>query len=92
GLPGAISTGIQYLQAGTITPLAMVLMLVGAVLVIAFVILIQEGERRIPVQYAKRLVGRRMYQGTTSHIPIKINSAGVIPLIFAVSLLFLPQT
>lgn len=92
GLPSAISTGLQYLQAGTIAPLSMVLMLVGAVLVIALVIFIQEGERRIPVQYAKRLVGRKMYQGTTSHIPIKVNSAGVIPLIFAVSLLFLPQT
>lgn len=91
-LPNGIQSAIEYLQAGTIQPLTMALMLIAAALVIAAVVLMQEAERRVPVQYAKRLVGRRMYQGTTSHIPIKVNSAGVIPLIFAVSLLFLPQT
>ncbi len=91
-LPSGVSTAIQYLQAGTISIVEMLVLLVIAVLVIAVVIVMQEGERRIPVQYAKRLVGRRMYQGTSSHIPIKVNAAGVIPLIFAVSLLFLPQT
>jgi len=91
-LPSGISTAIQYLQAGTISVLEMIVLLVLAVGVIAVVVLMQEAERRVPVQYAKRLVGRRMYQGATSHIPIKVNAAGVIPLIFAVSLLFLPQT
>ncbi len=91
-LPSGISTAIQYLQAGTISIVEMLVLLILAVLIIAVVIVMQEGERRVPVQYAKRLVGRRMYQGTSSHIPIKVNAAGVIPLIFAVSLLFLPQT
>ncbi len=91
-MPSGISAAIQYLQAGTISPVEMLVLLVLAVLVIAVIVMMQEAERRIPVQYAKRLVGRRMYQGATSHIPIKVNAAGVIPLIFAVSLLFLPQT
>ncbi len=91
-MPSGISAGIQYLQAGTISPVEMLVLLVLAALVIAVVVVMQEAERRIPVQYAKRLVGRRMYQGATSHIPIKVNASGVIPLIFAVSLLFLPQT
>jgi len=91
-LPNGIQAGYQYLQAGTISPIEMILLLILAGLVIALVVFMQEAERRVPVQYAKRLVGRRMYQGSTSHIPIKVNAAGVIPLIFAVSLLFLPQT
>src|SRR5690606_2828574 len=56
------------------------------------VIMVQQGERRIPVQYAKRVVGRRMYGGTTTHIPMRINQAGVIPVIFASSVLFFPLT
>ncbi|EQD60843.1 SecY protein, partial [mine drainage metagenome] len=68
-LPAGVSGAIQYVQAGTISVIELIVLLALAVAVIAFVIFMQEGERRIPVQYAKRLVGRRMYQGTTSHIP-----------------------
>lgn len=62
------------------------------VLVIAGVVLVNQGERRITVQYAKRVVGRKMYGGQSTHIPIKINMAGVIPIIFAMSLMAFPQT
>jgi preprotein translocase subunit SecY len=58
--------------------------------VVAFVVFVEQAQRRIPVQYAKRMVGRRMYGGTSTYIPLKVNMAGVIPVIFASSLLFLP--
>lgn len=66
--------------------------LIFAIFIIMAVIYIQEGERRIPVQYAKRVVGRRMYGGQSTHIPLKVNQAGVIPVIFAMSLLGFPGT
>ncbi|MDD6309159.1 MAG: preprotein translocase subunit SecY [Clostridia bacterium] len=72
--------------------LAIILILAFAILVIAFVVLFNEGERRIPVQYAKRVVGRKMYGGQSTHIPIKVTMAGVIPIIFAMSLLAFPST
>ncbi len=59
--------------------------------VVAGVVIVQEGQRRIPVQYAKRVVGRKMYGGQSTHIPLRVNQAGVIPVIFASSLLMLPQ-
>jgi len=68
-----------------------VLVLIMAVAVIAFVALMEQAQRRIPIQYAKRMVGRRMYGGTSTYIPLKINQAGVIPVIFASSLLYIPQ-
>ena len=60
-------------------------------LVIAAVVFIEQAQRRIPVQYAKRMIGRRMYGGTSTYIPLKVNQAGVVPVIFASSLLYLPQ-
>ncbi|MEZ0536786.1 preprotein translocase subunit SecY [Caldicellulosiruptoraceae bacterium PP1] len=69
-----------------------VLFLIMALAIIVFIIIIQEGERRIPVQYAKRVVGRRVYGGQSTHLPIKVNIAGVIPIIFAISLVMLPTT
>ncbi len=72
--------------------LAVLLILVFAILIIAFVVLFNNGERRIPVQYAKRVVGRKMYGGQSTHIPIKVTMAGVIPIIFAMSLLAFPST
>jgi preprotein translocase subunit SecY len=62
-----------------------------AVAVIAFIALMEQAQRRIPIQYAKRMVGRRMYGGTSTYIPLKVNQAGVIPVIFATSLLYIPQ-
>ena len=60
-------------------------------MIIVGVIFVEQAQRRIPVQYAKRMVGRRMYGGTSTYIPLKVNQAGVIPVIFASSLLYLPQ-
>jgi preprotein translocase subunit SecY len=70
----------------------LVIILVVILLIVAGVIFIQQGVRRIPVQYAKRVVGRRMYGGQSTHIPLKVNAAGVIPVIFALSLLIFPTT
>ena len=67
------------------------LVLVVGIAIIAFVALMEQAQRRIPVQYAKRMVGRRMYGGTSTYIPLKVNQAGVIPVIFASSLLYIPQ-
>src|SRR5207244_8711619 len=64
--------------------------LVG-VAIVAFVVFMEQAQRRVPVQYAKRMIGRRMYGGTSTYIPLKVNQAGVIPVIFASSLLYLPQ-
>ena len=67
-------------------------LIVMMVLVTAAVVIMQEGQRKIPVQYAKRVVGRRMYGGQSTHIPLRINTAGVIPVIFASSLILFPAT
>ncbi|MBV9764843.1 MAG: preprotein translocase subunit SecY [Acidobacteriaceae bacterium] len=72
--------------------LQMVAILVVMVAVVAFIVLVERGERRIPVQYAKRVVGRRMMGGQSTHLPLKVNAGGVIPIIFASSLLAIPQT
>ena len=83
---------VEYLHAGTISILSIVALIVIGGLVIAGVVAIQEGQRRIPVQYAKRVVGRRVYGGQTTHLPLRVNQAGVIPIIFASSLLMFPET
>jgi preprotein translocase subunit SecY len=72
-------------------PVVFILVLIMGVAVIAFVALMEQAQRRIPIQYAKRMVGRRMYGGTSTYIPLKVNQAGVIPVIFASSLLYIPQ-
>ena len=64
---------------------------VAALVVLTFVVFVEQGQRRIPVQYAKRMVGRRMYGGTSTYLPLKVNQAGVIPVIFASSLIYIPQ-
>ncbi len=72
--------------------LTLAVLLVVMVLVVAFVVLVERGERRIPVQYAKRMVGRRLMGGQSTHLPLKVNAGGVIPVIFASSILTFPQT
>lgn len=89
-LPSAIVSIVEYLQAGTINIISVLVLIIIGGLVIAAVVAVQEGQRRIPVQYAKRVVGRRIYGGQTSHLPLKVNQAGVIPIIFASSLLMFP--
>ncbi|WP_094607415.1 Protein translocase subunit SecY [Sporomusa silvacetica DSM 10669] len=91
-LPDGIFTIYEYVIAGTINIFNVFLFLIIAVAMIVFVIMIQQGQRRIPVQYAKRVVGRKMYGGNSTHIPLKVNQAGVIPIIFASSVLMFPVT
>ncbi|TEB13525.1 preprotein translocase subunit SecY [Pelotomaculum sp. FP] len=91
-VPQGIARMIEYLNAGTINVLSVIGLVVIGGLVIAAVVAIQEGQRRIPVQYAKRVVGRRVYGGQTTHLPLKVNQAGVIPIIFASSLLMFPES
>lgn len=91
-LPDALGVLYKYLQAGTVSVLSVFLFVVIALLMIAFVVAITQGIRKVPVQYAKRVVGRKMYGGHSSYIPLRVNQAGVIPIIFASSLLMFPAT
>jgi len=91
-IPGGISVIYQYLAAGTINFFNLFLFFVIGIIMIVFVIAISQGQRRIPVQYAKRVVGRKTYGGHSTHIPLKVNQAGVIPIIFASSVLMFPVT
>jgi len=83
---------VEYLTAGTITILSVLALVVIGALVIAGIVTVNEGQRRIPVQYTKRVVGRRVYGGQTTHLPLRVNQAGVIPVIFAASFLMFPET
>jgi preprotein translocase subunit SecY len=90
--PTAIMQEIGLIDAGSrllVVDLVLLTFLLG---IIAAVILITQGARRIPVQYAKRVVGRKVYGGTTQYIPLRVNTAGVMPIIFAQSILFIPAT
>ncbi|MFC2740990.1 MAG: preprotein translocase subunit SecY [Selenomonas sp.] len=91
-LPKNLGTIYSYLQAGTISYFNAFAFAVIALLMIVFVIYIQEGNRRVPISYAKRVVGKKTYGGSSSHIPLKVNHAGVIPIIFASSVLMFPVT
>jgi preprotein translocase subunit SecY len=91
-LPGAITSTYQFIQEGELGILIVLVVLILVVATVAVVIFMERGQRRIPVQYAKRVVGRKMYGGQSSHLPLKINTAGVIPPIFASSILIFPAT
>ncbi|SCZ08931.1 preprotein translocase subunit SecY [Alkaliphilus peptidifermentans] len=91
-LPDGLYQTFLLLRANEISIVSVIVFLALAVVIVAGVVAIQEGVRKIPVQYAKRVVGRKMYGGQSSHIPLKVNQAGVIPVIFAMSLLAFPQT
>jgi preprotein translocase subunit SecY len=80
-----------YTTAATINPILVVLLIVIFVAIIMAVVIMEGGQRRIPVQYAKRVVGRKMYGGQQTYIPLKVNTAGVIPIIFASSILYFPS-
>lgn len=87
GVPSGIGKTIQV-----VSPLIMAVFIVMTIVVIVSIVITEKGQRRISVQYAKRVVGRKMYGGTSTYIPLKINSAGVMPIIFATSLLIFPAT
>jgi preprotein translocase subunit SecY len=92
GLPNAIREIVTKVQTGDWSLLQVLVIIAMMVAVVGFIVLVERGERRIPVQYAKRVVGRRMMGGQSTFLPLKVNAGGVIPVIFASSLLAFPQT
>ncbi|MCS7281336.1 MAG: preprotein translocase subunit SecY [Desulfobacterota bacterium] len=91
-MPNAIAKTLTLVSAGEINWFVVALLIVMMLLVVGFIIFMETAQRRIPVQYAKRIVGRRIYGGQTTHLPLKINTSGVIPPIFASSLIMFPAT
>ena len=91
-LPSAIIKSFELMRAGEIAPLLMIIILLFMVAVVGVIVFVERGQRRIPVQYARRVVGRKMMGGQTTHLPLKVNVSGVIPPIFASSLLMFPAT
>jgi preprotein translocase subunit SecY len=92
GLPAAIGGTLEQVRSGEMNPAFAILLLLLIAAVTAFCVFVERAQRRIPVNYAKRQVGRKMYAGQTSHLPFKMNMSGVIPPIFASSLLLFPAT
>ena len=91
-VPNTVAQGFDSFKGGALSLLTILVVMAIMVVVIAAVVLMTQGMRKIPVQYAKRIVGRRMYGGAATHIPLRINTAGVIPIIFASSVMILPAT
>ena len=92
GLPSAAFITLDQLRTGEMGPLRLIFLIVMMAAVIAAIVFVERGHRRVTVQYAKRVVGRRMYGGSSTHIPLKVNTGGVIPVIFASSILAFPAT
>lgn len=92
GLPDAIGTTVELTKTGQFQPLFVVALFILALGVTGFVVFMESAQRRIPIQYAKRQVGRKIYGGQSSHMPLKVNMSGVIPPIFASSIILLPAT
>jgi preprotein translocase subunit SecY len=92
GLPHAVIATLEQLSTGQMGLFQIILLLVVMVFVIGAIVFVERGHRRVTVQYAKRVVGRRMYGGSSTHIPLKVNTGGVIPVIFASSILAFPAT
>jgi preprotein translocase subunit SecY len=95
GLPRGVADLYDKIKTnawGAFTPVAIVLLLAVMIVVVAFIVFVERSERRIPVQYAKRVVGRKVMGGQSTHLPLRVNAGGVMPVIFASSILTLPQT
>lgn len=92
GFPNSVISLVERLRTGDLTPFAVAGAVLMVLLVIVGIVYIQEAERRIPVQYPRRVVGRREFRGGSTYLPIKINPAGVIPIIFAQSILIIPSS
>ncbi len=91
-MPNAIRNTFRLVSTGEMGIFFVIILLVMMILVVAFIIYMEQGQRRIPVQYAKRVVGRKMYGGQSTHLPLKVNTSGVIPPIFASSIIMFPAT
>ena len=92
GIPSAFGNTLRLYSTGEMSPLFILFIFVMMIVVVAVIVFTEQGQRRIPVQYAKRVVGRKMYGGQNTHLPLKINMSGVIPPIFASSILMFPLT
>lgn len=92
GLPGAFWDIVRLINTGELTVFGVVLIFILLIAIIAFIVYVERSYRKIPVQYPRRVVGRKVYGGQSSHLPLKTNTAGVIPAIFASSLLIFPAT
>jgi preprotein translocase subunit SecY len=92
GLPGALANTMELGRTGALPTALILTVIIVAIAVIALIVFVERAQRRLLIQYPKRQVGNRMFQGDTSHLPLKLNTAGVIPAIFASSLLLLPAT
>ena len=91
-MPTTLITSVSNIINGSLQWWVAVLMVIGAVALIVLIVLVNDAERKIPVQYAKRVVGRKMYGGQSTHLPMKVNMSGVMPIIFAQSIASLPAT
>ena len=92
GLPSAIGATFERVSSGEMNPLVLIALLIGVIAVTAFVVFVERGQRRIKINYAKRQQGRKMYQAQSSFLPLKLNMSGVIPPIFASSIILFPAT
>ena len=92
GLPRAVATTIAGIRSNELSIIGILILIAFMVLVVAFIVYMERAQRRIPVQYAKRMVGRKVYGGQSTYLPLRVNTAGVIPVIFASSLMALPAT
>jgi preprotein translocase subunit SecY len=92
GLPNAMFNTFRLLSAGEMSLFVLLVLLALMIAVLVFIVFMERGQRRVPIHYAKRQMGRRMYGGQTSHLPLRVNTAGVIPPIFASSILMFPAT
>jgi len=92
GFPGAVVGTIQDLKTGSLGPIQVILLVVLMIAVVAAIVLVERAQRKIPIQYARRVVGRRVYGGASTFMPLRVNTGGVIPVIFASSMLAIPQT
>jgi preprotein translocase subunit SecY len=90
--PRGLNSVVSGLRTGAMDPLRLILLGVMMLAVIAFIVYVERGQRRIPVSYAKRVVGRKVYGGQSTHLPLRVNTGGVIPIIFAASIITIPST
>jgi preprotein translocase subunit SecY len=91
-IPSAIINSIRLLQTGELTPIAALMTIAIMFVVVGVIVFFESGQRRIPIQYARRMVGRKVFAGQSSHLPLKINTSGVIPPIFASAIIMFPAT
>jgi preprotein translocase subunit SecY len=90
--PSALGQTVTFARSGQITPTALLMATVGILAAVAVIVFFERGQRRIPIEYSRRIVGRKMYGGQRTHLPLRVNSSGVIPPIFASTVLLLPNT